>query len=34
MMYNCFIMGAEAAKSVQTLDSLWNLEETQEPTKE
>jgi ribulose bisphosphate carboxylase small subunit len=24
MMYNSFIMGAEAAKSVQTLDSLWN----------
>ena len=34
IMYNCFIMGAEAAKSVSELDSLWNREESIEPEKE
>ena len=34
IMYNCFIMGAEASRSVQTLDKLWNIQDTQEPEKE
>jgi len=34
IMYNCFIMGAEAAKSVNELDVLWNREESKEPEKE
>lgn len=31
IMYNCFVIGAEAAKSVKTVEELWNLPETLEP---
>jgi len=27
IMYNCFIIGAEASKSVNELDALWNRQE-------
>ncbi len=34
IMYNCFIIGAESARSVKELDDLWNREDATEPEKE
>lgn len=34
IMYNCFVIGAEASKSVKTIEDLWNLPESMEPKKE
>ena len=31
IMYNCFIIGAEASKSVNQLDDLWNRTNAEEP---
>ena len=30
-MYNCFIIGAEAGKSVKGLEALWNMPDAHEP---
>ena len=31
IMYNCFVIGAEAFKSVKTVEDLWDLPESIEP---
>ncbi len=31
VMYNCFIIGAEAGKSVKGLEALWNMPDAHEP---
>ena len=34
IMYNCFVIGAEAFRSVKNIEDLWNLPESIEPIRE